>query len=198
MKPARLVIVFLSATLFLATGGNAQKKAAKQGGDLRAETGKIRSAKKLMKINDETEKRKKLIRDLYENVLNNRKFELLDELVSDDFVGVGQERGAAGFRKNVKSVIDGFPDIKWIVEDVIAEGDRVAIRWSWTATHTRPFRGFPATNKPVADTAIVIYEFKGDKIFRAWIQSDRLGVLQQIGVIRTDLISNPSELKPRE
>jgi predicted ester cyclase len=69
----------------------------------------------------------------------------------------------------------------------MAEGNKVIVRWSWKGTNNASFRGLPASNKEVVDNAIAIYEFSGDKIIKAWIQSDKLGFLQQIGVISQDI-----------
>jgi steroid delta-isomerase-like uncharacterized protein len=139
------------------------------------------------------EKNKAAIRNLYEGILNKGKMELLNQIISEDYTGIRGEKGAAGFSETVDSIRTAFPDIKWTVEDLIAEGDKVVVRWSWTGTNTSSFRGFPPSQKQVADIAIAIYQFSGDKIIKAWIQSDRLGFLQQIGIIPQDLITPLSQ-----
>ena len=126
---------------------------------------------------------KQLVRRLYEDCLNTGKTELLTELLADDFIGSRGEKGPAEFAHTVAMLRDGFPDLKFQVEDLIAEDDRVAARWSMQATHTGPFVGFAASGKPVTQTAIVIYRVRDGKITRAWLQSDRLGVMQQIGAV---------------
>ena len=131
---------------------------------------------------------KEIIRSLYENILNNRETELLKEVVSPDYIGMDGVKGVAGFSNTVSSVIAGFPDIKWTIEDIVCEGDKVVVRWHWNGTNTAPFRGIHASNKKVTDNAIVIYQLKDGKITRAWLQGDRLGVLTQIGVIEESLI----------
>ncbi len=69
------------------------------------------------------------------------------------------------------------------------------MRWNWNGTNTASFRGIPASNKPVADNAIAIYQFKDGKVINAWIQSDKLCVLMQIGVIPPDLIPGHQQQK---
>lgn len=138
-------------------------------------------------------KNKELIRNLYEDILNNRKLELLGDLISEDYIGFQGKKGAKGFSETVASVIAGFPNIKWTIEDLFADGDKVTVRWSWKGINTNSFRGFPASNNPVSDTAIVIYQLKDGKITNAWIQSDCLGVLMQIGVISPSIITPPSK-----
>jgi predicted ester cyclase len=141
---------------------------------------------------------KEIIRNLYENILNNRKIELLNDIISPDYVGIGGVKGVVGFSSTVMSVIAGFPDIKWTIEDIISEGDKVVVRWHWNGTNTAPFRGIPPSNKTVIDNANVIYQLKDGKIVNAWIQGDRLGVLTQIGLIPEGLIPSPQPQKKDE
>lgn len=131
-------------------------------------------------------KNKELIRDLYENILNNRHMELLDGLISPDFTGPGGTKGITAFSATVQSVIAGFPDIKWVIEDLVAEGDKVVVRWHWNGTNSASFRGLPISNKSVTDNAIAIYQLKDGKVINTWIQGDRLGVLVQIDAIPAD------------
>ncbi|MDB5910897.1 MAG: hypothetical protein JWP34_5011 [Massilia sp.] len=70
------------------------------------------------------------------------------------------------------------------IEDLFGEADGVAARWRFQATHGGPFLGTAATNKPVEQTANVIYQFRDGKISRAWVQVDRLGLLQQMARCR--------------
>lgn len=131
---------------------------------------------------------KETIRNLYEHILNDRKTELLDELISPDYVGLNGAKGVSGFSGPVLSVIAGFPDIKWTIEELIASGDKVVVRWHWVGTNSAPFRSIPASNKQVTDTAIAIYQLKEGKVINAVIQGDRLGVLTQIGVIPSTVV----------
>lgn len=150
-----------------------------------------KSTKKLKMENQIRDRNKATVRKLYEEILNTGKLEILNKIISEEYTGVRGEKGAPGFAETVNSIRIGFPDIKWTVEDLIADGNKVVIRWTWKGTNTGSFRGFPPSNKKVTDNAIAIYEFSEDKIIRAWIQSDRLGFLQQIGVISADVMTPP-------
>lgn len=150
-----------------------------------------KSTKKLKMDNQIQDRNKATICKLYENILNTGKLDMLNQIISEEYIGVRGEKGAPGFAETVNSIRLGFPDIKWTVEDLIADGNKVVIRWTWKGTNTGSFRGFPASNKQVTDNAIAIYEFSEDKVISAWIQSDRLGFLQQIGVISADAITPP-------
>lgn len=129
------------------------------------------------------ESNKRLVESLYYDCLNTGRLERLGELVHAEFVGARGERGPDGFTETVARVRLGFPDIRFVLEDVIAERDRVVARWKMEGTHLGSFNGFPASHKRVQQSAIVIYQIKDDKITRAWLQPDSLGLLQQIGVL---------------
>lgn len=136
-----------------------------------------------MSIAQNLERNKQLIGKLYEDCINPGKMELLPQLIADDYVDVRGEKGPAAFADTVMSLRQGFPDIRFTVEDLIAEGDRVTVRWKWRGMNTDSFRGFPASQKQVTNDGIVIYRIRDDKIVQAWIQIDRLGVLQEIGAV---------------
>lgn len=76
-----------------------------------------------------------------------------------------------------------FSDIRVVVEDQIAERDRVATRLTWQATHTGDFRGFAATGKQVSISAVDIARIKDDKIVERWFHMDQLGLMQQLGAV---------------
>jgi steroid delta-isomerase-like uncharacterized protein len=140
-----------------------------------------------MSVTQTPEKNKAAIRKLYEDLLNTGNLELLDQLIAEDYVGIYDQRGPSAFAETIRTLRQGFPDIQWTIEDLVAAGDRVAVRWSWQGTHKNPFRGFPASHKKVTDKAIAIYQFRDNKIVHAWIETDRLGLLQQIGAVPQDL-----------
>jgi predicted ester cyclase len=121
-----------------------------------------------------------VIHELYEAGFNQGRLELLDRLCAPDFLACPGDKGLAAFAQGVVAVRTGFPDVRFEIEDLFGAGDRVAVRWRFEATHAGPFQGHAATGRRVTQTANVIYQFKEGKIWRAWIQVDRLGLLQQI------------------
>jgi steroid delta-isomerase-like uncharacterized protein len=129
---------------------------------------------------------KQIIRALYQDCLNRGQLDLLDDLVTPGFLNPNGEQGASAFRRNIEELRSAFPDIQFKIEDLIAAGDRVAVRSSWLGTHKGIFRGIPASGKQVTDTGITIYRFEDGRLAQAWLQTDRLGVLQQIGIIPAD------------
>ena len=107
----------------------------------------------------------------------------LDELVSPDYVGAQGGTGPAGFRVIMTGLHAAFPDIHYTIDEAVAESDRVAVRWHWTGTHQAPFRGFPATGKAVSNSGVGIFRLANGKIVAASLETDRLGFLEQIGVV---------------
>jgi steroid delta-isomerase-like uncharacterized protein len=130
-----------------------------------------------------TDTNKATVRRIYADLINARRFELAGELVDADYAGPTGDRGTDGFVANVRDLVQGFPDIKFAIEDLVAEGDRVAARWIWEATHGGQFRAYAATGKHVTNSGIVIYQLRDGRIVRSWLETDRLGALQQIGAI---------------
>ena len=122
-----------------------------------------------------------VVRRLYEEVINARRLEQAGQLVHDEYEGPAGDRGPAGFVATVRDLLQGFPDIVFTIEDLVEEGDRVAVRWHWVATHAGRFRTFDATHKRVTNSGIAIYQLRDGKVLRSWLETDRLGALQQIG-----------------
>jgi predicted ester cyclase len=130
---------------------------------------------------------KHIIRSLYEDCINTGALERLDELVAPGYVGPQGEAGPDGFRKTIQGLRAGIPDIRFTIDELIAEGDGVAVRWTWRGTHTGPLRCLEPSQKPVTNAGIALYHLNDGKIVRAALQTDRVGFLQQIGVLPEDL-----------
>jgi len=96
----------------------------------------------------------------------------------------GQVIDHAGFKERVLFSRNAFPDLRFDLEELIAEGDRVVASWIMSGTHLGDLPGLPATGKPFAIRGMTIYYFKGDKVCGHWQAYDRLGFLAQMGVLR--------------
>lgn len=81
------------------------------------------------------------------------------------------------------SLLTAFPDISFSVEDMVAEGDKVAIRAIGRGTHTQPYGGMPPTGKKVELGMIGIGRFVDGKMVEVWRISDRLGMMKQLGLM---------------
>jgi len=111
---------------------------------------------------------------------------LLDELLCPGFVNHNPFPGTAGNREGEKQAITmhstAMVDRQATVDDLIAEGDKVAARYSFSATHKGKFLGVAPTGKRVKITGINIYRIERGKIVELWRQVDVVGMLQQLGV----------------
>lgn len=132
------------------------------------------------------EDNKRLVRALYEECINTGALEKLDRYIADEYAGARGGTGPSGYAATVLPLRQGFPDIRFTVEDLVAEADRVAVRWTWTGTHTGTFNGIPPTGKTVKNDGTVVYRLKDGRIVSSWLQVDRLGVLQQLGLVPVD------------
>ena len=133
---------------------------------------------------------KRKVDQLFDTCFNRGDLGLLDELVSPDYIGAQGDRGPAGFKGIVAGLRTAFPDIHYTVDDVVADSDKVAVRWRWSGTHQGAFRAFPATHKSFSSTGTGIFRFQGGKIVAATLETDRLGFLQQMGVVPPDAVLN--------
>src|ERR1700676_806837 len=136
--------------------------------------------KNQMLSNQTPEKNKTIVRELYEEILNTGKFELLADIISANYEGPRGIKGPEGFAIAIRPVRAAFPDVHWTIEDMIAEDDKVVVMWSWTGTNTASFDGFPVSHASVTHHAISIFQFHDGKIIKGWMQADRLGFYQQI------------------
>ena len=134
------------------------------------------------------EKNKAIARRYQEEVWGKGNLALIDELLAPAFVDhslpTGMEPGFAGAKRAVQGALDAFPDGQWTVEDLIAEGEKVAIRWKMQATHEHAFQGIAPGGKPVTVTGITILRIVDGKIVERWSTADMLSLLNQIGALQ--------------
>ena len=94
-----------------------------------------------------------------------------------------QEPGPSGFAARVKRTDAAFTDLNSVPDIVMAEGDKVAVRWTITGRHTGPYRGFPSTGREVTFSSVNIFRIENGRIAEIWNHRDDLSVLEQIGAI---------------
>jgi steroid delta-isomerase-like uncharacterized protein len=92
-------------------------------------------------------------------------------------------RGLAGYMIVLGMMRSGFSDVQWSLEETIAEGDRIAARFTMRGTHDGTFFGAPATGRKIEVRAMNFYRLAGGKIVEEYGQPDLLGLLQQIGAV---------------
>ncbi len=110
------------------------------------------------------------------------------ELLAPDFVGhvppFPDAHGPEGYKRFIAGTYGAYPDARFDVEDVIAEGDRVAVRYTLRGTHEGTTRmGVAPTGKEVAASIIGILKLADGKIVEMWTNVDFLGLMQQMGAI---------------
>ena len=135
------------------------------------------------------EQHKGVARRLVDEVWQNRSEAAIDELLADNFVFAYPSPGASSDREGYKRAIlepaTSFPDVQFTMEDMVAEGDKVAVHWTGTATHKREFFGFAPTGKRVTLGGISIIQILGGRIIREVGDIKTLDVLRQIGAFPT-------------
>jgi steroid delta-isomerase-like uncharacterized protein len=132
-----------------------------------------------------TETNKAIVRRYIEQILNNQRLDLIDEFFVDTVELHGVGPGIIGRTALVEFYAmfgAAFPDWHTAIDDMVAEGDRVVVRYTATSTHQGEFRGIPATGKPYTQNAIVIYRLTNGKIVEARLQTDMLSMMQQLGL----------------
>jgi steroid delta-isomerase-like uncharacterized protein len=133
-----------------------------------------------------TEGNKQAARRYYEEVLNAGDVDALDALAVADYDEhdplPGQRTGLAGLKDRVTTLRDAFGQI-FTVEDVIAEGDKVVVRWTGTGTHRGAFMGIPPTERSFTIAGIDIHGFRDGRMAEHWHVVDQLSLLQQLGLI---------------
>ncbi len=127
-----------------------------------------------------------LVRRLYEEALNQARYiEVVDEVVAGDVVTHNVSGEDSAHREHVTNTMRAlhaaFSDLVFTIDDMIEQGDRIAVRWHMTGRHTGPFAGRPPTGRLVTQRAIVIYRIAGHKVVEVWPLTDRLGLVQQLG-----------------
>jgi steroid delta-isomerase-like uncharacterized protein len=111
--------------------------------------------------------------------------ELVDQLHTQDFV-VHTSRGDVGLKEDREALIgwkSSTPDLVIRVDDIMAEGDRVAVRWTGTGTNTGEWNGMPATGKKVTARGMTFWRMKDGKIAEEWGVVDMLSVMKQMGLL---------------
>jgi steroid delta-isomerase-like uncharacterized protein len=130
---------------------------------------------------------KEVIERFEQEVINQGRLEVADEIVAEDFVELdplpGQRQGREGLKEVIGMMRAAFPDIHWVAEERVAEGEKVVSRFTWTGTHRGTFLGIPATGKSVSVKGVVIDRVVGGLMTDSRILMDTMGMMQQLGVI---------------
>ena len=140
-----------------------------------------------------SEANKAFIRRWFEEVWNKGREEAIEEMMGEECVANGLVddegqplRGPVGFKPFFRKFREAFPNIEVVVEDAVAEGDKVAARCSVRGHHRGDSLGFAATEQPVEFTGMTITRIRDGKIVEAWNNFDFMTMFQQLGALRLD------------
>ena len=155
---------------------------------MKTEENIMASAEKILETKSREERNKDLVRLAAEEIYNKGNYALIDEIVSDDFVihslNPNKEiHGPDGARDFAIALRTAFPDIKFVIKDQFAQGDKVVTHLIAEGTHHGNFQGIPPTGKTFKVSSIDIDYIKNGKISECWSNLDELGLLQQLGVL---------------
>jgi steroid delta-isomerase-like uncharacterized protein len=133
-----------------------------------------------------TEQNKALVERITEEGLNQHNPALVDELCAPNFVfhnGSRTIQGLPAYKRYLAPFFSAFPDAQFTTEDVLAEGDTVAVRRTFRGTHRGSLMGLPPTGRRVTISEMAMLRVADGKFVEAWNTIDELGLLRQLGVI---------------
>ncbi|MFB6218581.1 MAG: ester cyclase [Halobacteriaceae archaeon] len=128
---------------------------------------------------------KQLVRR-YLDAFNDKDRETLSELVADDVVEHGTHWEVEGFEEfmgYVEENVDTFADYTGSTDEMVAEDDTVVVRYTVSGVHDGEYLGIEPTGREVEWTGIAMYRIDDGEIAEIWLESDQLGVLEQLGVV---------------
>ena len=130
---------------------------------------------------------KELVRRFYKDVYVDWNMAFADEVLSPQFIShdwpEGGPTGPQAFRSYYAAIRSAVADARYKVDDLIAEGDRVVVRWRLQGTHKGAFRGIAPTGQPITLKGIAIYRVERGKLMERWVVSDLYGVLEESGAL---------------
>jgi steroid delta-isomerase-like uncharacterized protein len=136
-----------------------------------------------------TQELKQQYRDYLDVVNNDDDLDRLDQFIGPDFVQHdlmdfgGEVRGVEGKRQFIQMIRSAFPDLHLVIEDLIVEGDRVVIWWTWSGTHHGELMGIAPTERRVEVAGIEILRVEDGKYREQWTVVDFFGMMRQMGVV---------------
>jgi steroid delta-isomerase-like uncharacterized protein len=142
------------------------------------------------------ERNKQVVHRIFDEIFNQGKIELADELLTPDAEGhvpYGHSgTGPASLKNIVRGLREGFPDMQMEIQDLIGEGDKVVVAWrSVRQTHLGPYRGIPPTGRAVKISGINLLRFEDGRLAEFSMHLDELGAARQMGAVPPEGISSP-------
>jgi aspartyl-tRNA synthetase len=117
----------------------------------------------------------------YNDVCNDHRFDLLQDLVHEDVVVNGEARGLGTYVEDLQAVVQAFPDYHWDLRHLLIDGDRIAAHFEDTGTHLGdPFLGVRASGRRVRTQEFAFYRLVTGRIAEVWVTADNLAVVAQL------------------
>lgn len=133
------------------------------------------------------ETNKEVVRRYMQEGVNRGNVSIADHMFTPDFAfhfpGVPVPMDRNGWAQLTQAFQMGFPNQDTTTNDLLAEGDRVAARFTFHGTQSGTFQQIPPTGKAVTMTGMAIWRLADGKIAEHWVETDALGMLQQLGVV---------------
>lgn len=127
-----------------------------------------------------------LVERFFEEVINQRKLDVLDEILSPNFAGDKLEHEQTfSTREQLKQglgmILKAFPDYHQTIHDWIVADGKVVARWTTSGTHLGVYNGIAPTGRVIREHGIDIFQVEGGQIVAHWVELDLLGILRQMG-----------------
>jgi steroid delta-isomerase-like uncharacterized protein len=139
-------------------------------------------------MDQQSDTNKALVRHFVEEVKNKRHLEQLGDMFRADYrehngTVASFGPGTEGYSNFLRHLFNAFPEDQVTIEEIVAEGDRVAYRGTESGTHKAEFLGIPATGKSASWTEIQFFRFQDGKVVEHWVDVDLFAWFTQLGVI---------------
>jgi len=133
-----------------------------------------------------SEQNKTLARRWFEDLFNRGDLDAAEEILSAEFVDHlprEEERGLEELKQYVMMCRAAFADIRDTIDELVAEGEKVVVRWTSRGSHQAEFMGVAPTGRHVRFSGMRLFRMAENKIAESWVNIDQLGLLEQLGIV---------------
>jgi steroid delta-isomerase-like uncharacterized protein len=126
-----------------------------------------------------------IVRRIFDEVISGGDIALAEQLIADDFVNHDGRPppGRDGFKQGLMAIRAAFPDWRSSIDDMVAEGDKIAARWTVTGTQRGPYMGLPPTGRQIVMREAGFLRIEGGKLVEIWRVADELTMLRELGAL---------------
>jgi steroid delta-isomerase-like uncharacterized protein len=135
---------------------------------------------------------RKLFQRYFDVVANEGNLDVADEIFASDYLHHDPANpdprpvvGPQGVRAHLESLRGAFPDLIFEIDEMVAEGEDIVVRWTARGTNSGDYFGMPPTGKAIEITGMNTWTTRDGKAIEGWVNRDDLGLLQQLGVVPT-------------